>query len=85
MYAITRINPGRVCTIDMYRSLGGGFGLRSAIRQERPRLSVDEQRNPGNNVCQSFRREGDRTMCRLADKTANVSLQISIVARKNET
>lgn len=83
MYAITRINPGRVCTIDMYRSLAaaGGFGL----RQERPRLSVDEQRNPGNNVCQSFRREGDRTMCRSSDKPANVSLQISIAARKDET
>lgn len=70
----------RTRTIDMYRSLDGGFGSRSAIRQERPRVSVDEQRNPGNNVCQSFRRERRNDVV-APDKAANVSLQISIFAR----
>lgn len=72
MYVIARIES-RTRTIDMYRSLDGGFGSPSAIRQGRPRVSVDEQRNPGNNVCQSFRRERQSDVV-APDKAANVSL-----------
>lgn len=35
IYILCNANQSRTCTIDMYRSLGGGFGLRSAIRQGR--------------------------------------------------
>lgn len=73
-------NQSRTCTVDTYRSLGGGFGLRSAIRRDRPRVSVDEQRNPGNNVCRSFRRVNERNggrHFRTAPDTVDISPQIS--------